>query len=107
VSGPVVQFEAKKLVRRSFPFLAGTAIAFSSQLLHGTQPVGKAADANEKGFRTALTRVWVHRSDFAREVLELPVGSYADIYFKGHDNATREVLRSHFPPVQTSRTISL
>jgi hypothetical protein len=96
VGGPVVRVDTKNLARRSFPFLAGTAIAFSSHLLHGTQHASKTPRADEKGFRTALASVWVHRSDFARELFESPVDSYANVYFRGHDDAMREMLRKHF-----------
>ena len=96
VGGPVVQFDAKKVMRRSFPFLAGTAIAFSSHLLHGTHRAKQTPGTDEKGFRTALASVWVHRSDFARELLELPAHSYGDVYFKGHDSVMRDALRKHF-----------
>ena len=96
VGGPVVHLDTRKLARTQFPYFAGTAIAFNSHLLHGTQGVRTEFGKHEQGFRTTLASVWVHECDFAKEILEMSVDGFGDLYLKGHDQKTRDQMSTYF-----------
>jgi hypothetical protein len=93
---PTISFNPATLSRRSFPFSSGTAIRFSSHLLHATNwpKVDRVGKLN--GFRTALTSVWVHRDDLQMDLLSMPEGKYQDVYMAHHDRKAREDLMKYF-----------
>lgn len=98
VGGPIILFKEDTLVRRAFPFEAGTSIIFNSHFLHGTQRSKSGATDLQKGTRTSLTSVWVHKEDFKPALATIETKSYENVYFSQHSSVEKRIeLKRWFP----------